>query len=227
MRAISLFSGVGGFEVGFERAGIDTVLQAESDPVCRSVLERHWPHVERLHDVRDVDRGLLPNLRRYGHEPSLAAVAGCEAGQDVDLIYGGFPCQDVSVAGQRAGLSGERSGLWHEFQRVLRELRPRWCVIENVPGLLSSGAEPGADFGVVLRGLVDLGYGVAWRVLDARWFGVPQRRRRVFIVGEWTRYGADGQEIPDSHRYRCIGNGVVAPVTEWLGHRLMWVASQS
>ena len=94
-----------------------------------------------------------------------------------------FPCQDVSVAGQRRGLSGDRSGLWHEFHRVLSELWPRWTVIENVPGLLSSGAEPGADFGVVLRGLVDLGYGVAWRVLDARHFGVPQRRRRVFIVG--------------------------------------------
>lgn len=183
MRAVSLFSGAGGFELGFERAGIETVLQVEIDPVCLSVLERHWPETERLHDVRDVDGGFVPNLRGYRPEPGLAVVAGRQAGEDVDLVYGGFPCQDVSVAGQRAGLRGERSGLWHEFQRVLSELRPRWVVIENVPGLLSSGAEPGADFGVVLRGLVDLGYGVAWRVLDARWFGVPQRRRRVFVVG--------------------------------------------
>jgi DNA (cytosine-5)-methyltransferase 1 len=99
----------------------------------------------------------------------------------VDLIYGGFPCQDLSVAGKRAGLSGERSGLWHEFHRILREVRPRWCVIENVPGLLSSNK--GADFAVILEGLEELGYGVAWRILDARYFGVPQRRRRVIIVG--------------------------------------------
>jgi DNA (cytosine-5)-methyltransferase 1 len=157
---VSLFSGVGGFELGFCRAGISTVLQVEKDPWCRAVLERHWPEVQRIDEVRSV------RVR----EPA-------------DLVYGGFPCQDVSVAGKRAGLRGERSGLWHAFRRVLSELRPRWTVVENVPGLLSSGSEAGADFGVVLRGLVELGYGVAWRVLDARWFGVPQRRRRVFIVG--------------------------------------------
>jgi len=180
-----LFSGAGGFELGFQRAGIETVLQVEIDPVCLSVLERHWPETERLHDVRDVgsqDQGVRRNgsddARQRGLHTQREHVL-----RSVDLIYGGFPCQDVSVAGQRAGLRGERSGLWHEFQRVLSDLRPRWVVVENVPGLLSSGAEPGADFGVVLRGLVDLGYGVAWRVLDARWFGVPQRRRRVFVVG--------------------------------------------
>jgi DNA (cytosine-5)-methyltransferase 1 len=160
MKAVSLFSGVGGFELGFQRAGIETVLQVEQDPWCLSVLERHWPDCERLNDVRRV---------------------GSRDG--ADLVYGGFPCQDVSVAGKRGGLSAERSGLWFEFHRIVSELRPRWVCIENVPGLLSSGPEPGADLGVVLRGLVELGYGVAWRVLDARWFGVPQRRRRVFIVG--------------------------------------------
>jgi DNA (cytosine-5)-methyltransferase 1 len=214
------------------------------------------------------------------------------------------------VAGKRAGLSGERSGLWYEFERILSELRPRWALIENVPGLLSSNA--GRDFGFILRGMDDLGYGIAWRVLDARFFGVPQRRRRVFIVGclgdaaraaqvlavcescgghpqargeAWkttpaetddgaqgfsepadpisahegktythegknnfrlhnvingvrrltplecerlqgwpdghTQYTADGKLIPDSHRYRMIGNGVVATVAEWIGHRLM------
>ncbi len=99
----------------------------------------------------------------------------------VDLIFGGFPCQDLSVAGKRAGLGGERSGLWYEFHRVLSELRSRWAVIENVPGLLSSNE--GRDFGVILDGLGELGYGVAWAVLDAQHFGVPQRRRRVFVVG--------------------------------------------
>jgi len=349
MRAISLFSGAGGFELGFERAGIETVLQAEQDPWCLEVLARHWPSTERVKDVRDVGQQ-----------------------QSIDLVYGGFPCQDVSVAGKRAGLSGERSGLWHEFHRVLRELRPRWAVIENVPGLLSSNR--GRDLTLILLQMEELGYGWAYRVLDARWIGVPQRRRRVFIVGclgdaaraaqvlavcescgghpapgrearqgaapgaaagagvagkhltgadpngiarplvapatgyrmdlesenfllanaleasdghhgyssprgdgadnliaqtlnssyakttasggshgpqapvnvvtsgagvrrltplecerlmgwpdEHTRWTADGKEIPDSHRYRLCGNGVVATVAEWLGHRLLFV----
>ena len=316
MNAISLFSGVGGFDIGFERAGIETVLQAEQDQWCLEVLARHWPETERVTDVRDVRGGV-----------------------GIDLIYGGFPCQDVSVAGKRAGLGGERSGLWFEFERILSELRPRWAVIENVPGLLSSNK--GRDFAVILDGLEDLGYSVGWAVLDAQNFGVPQRRRRVFVVAgatrrsveqvlslcescggnpetsaapgariadtpesgiaralggvgggqdyssskgtlvvpdtdrmtfipeiawalqerdakgadsdtkvghllpqhaggvrrltplecerlmgwpdDWTRWTAGGKEIADSHRYRMAGNGVVASVAEWLGHRIVAV----
>jgi DNA (cytosine-5)-methyltransferase 1 len=189
LRAVSLFSGVGGFELGLERAGIQTVLQVENDPWCLSVLARHWPGVQRIDDVRQVDAATLQGRCRDMVSVGVGSDAewlGVPRGwgdnaDSVDLVYGGFPCQDLSVAGKRAGLRGERSGLWHEFQRVLSELRPRWCLIENVPGLLSSNG--GADFGVLLRGLDDLGYGLAWRVLDARWFGVPQRRRRVFLVG--------------------------------------------
>lgn len=223
MKAISLFSGVGGFDLGFERAGIETVLQAEQDPHCLKVLARHWPQTERVTDVRGVGvrgesagrdsdfgdsaavdlgrretgAGLLSGLLRdadSAERPGAALGVGERAeigggadgegrrGADgIDLICGGFPCQDLSVAGKRAGLGGERSGLWFEFHRVLRELRPRWAVIENVPGLLSSNS--GRDFGVILDGLGELGYGVAWAVLDAQHFGVPQRRRRVFIVG--------------------------------------------
>lgn len=99
----------------------------------------------------------------------------------IDLLAGGFPCQDLSVAGRRAGLAGDRSGLFFEFARIAETLRPRWVLVENVPGLLSSNG--GRDFGVVLGTLADLGYGVAWRTLDSRFFGVPQRRRRVFILG--------------------------------------------
>lgn len=160
MRYGSLFSGIGGFDLGLDRAGMACAWQVEIDPACRSVLRRHWPGVPQFDDVLTVGRENL--------EP-------------VDVICGGFPCQDLSVAGRRAGLAGERSGLWHEFHRVLGELEPRWCVIENVPGLLSS--QGGRDFAVILRGLVELGYRVAWRVLDAQYFGVAQRRRRVFIVG--------------------------------------------
>jgi len=155
----SLFSGIGGFDLSFERAGMECAWQCEIDAKARDVLRKHWPDVPIVEDVRDVGRDTV--------EP-------------VDLICGGFPCQDLSVAGKRAGLAGERSGLWFEFARIVEELKPRWVVVENVPGLLSSNR--GADFAVVLQGLVERGYGVAWRVLDAQYFGVAQRRRRVFIV---------------------------------------------
>ena len=160
LRYLSLFSGVGGFDLGFDRAGMTCAGQVEYDEKARAVLAKHWPDVKRINDVREAQ--------------------GDEFGT-VDLICGGFPCQDVSVAGRRAGLAGERSGLWYEFHRLIDRVRPRWVVIENVPGLLSSHS--GRDFAVIIRGLVKCGYGVAWRVLDAQYFGVPQRRRRVFIVG--------------------------------------------
>jgi DNA (cytosine-5)-methyltransferase 1 len=185
MRAISLFSGVGGFDLGFERAGIETVLQAERDPHCLKVLERHWPQTERVTDVRAVsvsDQRVRCGSGRDGASADGKQRAAVQSGDgDIDLIFGGFPCQDLSVAGKRAGLGGERSGLWFEFERVVSEIRPRWVCIENVPGLLSSNQ--GRDFAVILNGLDELGYGVAWNILDAQFFGVPQRRRRVFIVG--------------------------------------------
>ena len=232
MKAISLFSGIGGFDLGFERAGIETVLQVEQDKACLAVLQRHWPDVERMTDVRGVGLGSgehhieseqdeveadIANASRTGdvghvfrdavrEERTGCAVGDCEcaeggSGADgeggrgtdgVDLICGGFPCQDVSVAGRRAGLDGERSGLWFEFHRILRELRPRWCVIENVAGLLSSNE--GEDLKVIIGGLADLRYGVAWRTLDAQFFRVPQRRRRVFLIGSHDADGRAGAE---------------------------------
>jgi DNA (cytosine-5)-methyltransferase 1 len=156
----SLFAGIGGFDLGLERAGMVCKWQVEIDPYCRRVLDKHWPDVPKYEDVRNVgSRNLEP----------------------VDVICGGFPCQDVSVAGLREGLAGERSGLWFQFHRVLEELAPRWVIVENVPGLLSSNG--GRDFAAILSGLAELGYLSAWRVLDAQYFGVAQRRRRVFIVG--------------------------------------------
>lgn len=190
VKAISLFSGVGGFDLGFERAGIETVLQAEIDPWCNKVLARHWPNTRRVTDVRCVG-SFRESTRRTQADGHLATVddgrreTGAGLPDGVDLVYGGFPCQDVSVAGKRAGLGGERSGLWFEFHRILSELRPRWALIENVPGLLSSN--DGRDFAVILDGLGELGFHVAWAVLDAQHFGVPQRRRRVFVVAGPTR----------------------------------------
>jgi DNA (cytosine-5)-methyltransferase 1 len=158
MRFGSLFSGIGGFDLGLERVGMDCAWQVEIDGRCRDVLRRHF-NAEVYTDVRTVGRNNL--------EP-------------VDLICGGFPCQDLSVAGRWAGLAGERSGLWSEFARIIDELEPRWVIVENVPGLLSSNR--GWDFAVIVRWLAERGYGVAWRVLDAQYFGLAQRRKRVFIV---------------------------------------------
>ena len=159
MKVGSLFSGVGGFDLGLERAGHEVVWQVEFDKQCRSVLRRHWPKAQLHEDVNDVGSDELAR---------------------VDLICGGFPCQDLSVAGNRAGLDGERSGLWFQFKRIVAELAPTWVLIENVPGLFTSNA--GADFEIVKTGLAELGYVGAWRVLDSQHFGVAQRRRRVFLL---------------------------------------------
>lgn len=156
---ISFFSGIGGFDLGFERADFRCVAQVEKDKAARTVLARHFPNVLRLEDIRDVRSTDLPTA---------------------DVWCGGFPCQDVSIAGDRAGLAGKRSGLWFEFLRLIREACPRFVVIENVPGLLSSNR--GRDFATILQGLVECGYRVVWRVLDAQHFGLAQRRKRVFIV---------------------------------------------
>jgi DNA (cytosine-5)-methyltransferase 1 len=160
MKFGSLFSGIGGFDLGLERAGMVCAWQVEIEKNCLKLLADKFPDARRYEDVRTVGRSNL--------EP-------------VDLICGGFPCQDLSIAGKREGLTGERSGLWFEFARIIEELKPGWVVIENVPGLLSSNK--GRDFAVVLSGLVERGYGVCWRVLDSQYFRVAQRRRRVFIVG--------------------------------------------
>ena len=181
----SLFSGIGGFDLGFERAGMAVSWQCEKDAAARGVLRRHWPNTTIYEDVHDVGTGT----------PA------------VDLVCGGFPCQDVSIAGRRAGLAGERSGLWFEFHRILTELAPPWVVIENVPGLLSSNC--GRDFAVVLLGLGQLGYCSAWRVLDSQYFGVPQRRRRLFLVG----YLGDGRAAEVLFE-RDGGGGHSAPGSE-------------
>ncbi len=160
MKFISLFSGIGGFDVGLERAGMQCVAQVEKDKQALSVLEKHWPKVPRFDDVATFKK---------------------KRGLSADLIAGGFPCQDVSVAGKRAGLAGERSGLFWEFMRIVSDFAPRWVLIENVPGLLSSNG--GKDMAAVVMALAERGYGWAYRVLDSQYFGLAQRRERVFIVG--------------------------------------------
>lgn len=178
LTAVSLFAGVGGFDLAMERNGIDVVAAVEIDKHARSVLSKQFPNTTIFNDVTEVTG---EQLRAAGFIP--------ERG----IITGGFPCQDLSVAGKRAGLAGKRSGLFWEIVRLVDELAPAYFVLENVPGLLSSNG--GRDMGTVIGALSGRGYGVSWRVLDAQHFGVPQRRRRVFIVGCAGDNGAASSEI--------------------------------
>lgn len=171
MKVLSLFSGVGGFDLGLERGGMQTVFQCEWDKHATRILERHWPDVPRWDDI-----STLTGKHILQHAPV------------IDIVAWGSPCQDLSVAGKRAGLDGSRSGLFHEGIRIIKELQeetngkyPRISLWENVYGALSSNK--GADFGVILDEMAEAGALVQeWRVLDAQYFGVPQRRRRVFLV---------------------------------------------
>jgi len=160
LRLLSLFAGIGGFELGLERSGaFKTVAQCEIDPFCRRVLAKHWPDVPRYEDVR-----------------TLTAARLAADGIAVDAICGGFPCQDISYAGPGAGLAGERSGLWYEYARLIGELRPRVIVVENVRALLSRGLD------AVLGTLTALGYHAEWETLRASDVGAPHQRSRVWIV---------------------------------------------
>ena len=166
LTAVSLFAGVGGFDLALQRAGVEVKAMVEWDKNAQGVLRHRFPNTALFGDVQEVTGD---DLRGAGFVP--------ERG----IITGGFPCQDLSVAGKRAGLAGERSGLFWEIIRLIDDLRPKWVILENVPGLLSSNG--GRDMGTVIGTLAECGYGFAYRVLDAQFFGVPQRRRRVFIVG--------------------------------------------
>jgi DNA (cytosine-5)-methyltransferase 1 len=233
----SLFTGIGGFDLGFERAGIQTAWQVEIDPFCRKVLERHWPNVQRFSDIRGCGRHNLPR---------------------VDVLSGGFPCQDISYAGLGAGIDGERSGLWSEYFRIIGELRPRVAVVENVPALLERG------MGRVLGDLASIGYDAEWRRLPASAFGANHLRERVWIVAHSNGQRFQGCElglskvgdqgnihapilsalplckrlakdqlpkpyivgshdgIPNrAHRIKSLGNAVVPQVAEWIGRRIV------
>ena len=230
MRVGSLFSGIGGFDLGFQRAGMDTAFFVERERFCRAVLRKHWPDVPIFDDVRAVGVHNLP---------------------PVDLLCGGFPCQDLSAAGKGAGLSGARSGLWSEFARLIGELRPRYVVVENVPLLRSRG------LGRVLGEMATLGYDAEWDCLPASVFGAPHQRDRLWLVAypqgvsewpglcadeaspfRWRRPGdgssSDGIWTPEPglgrvaygvpervDRLRALGNSLVPQVAEWIGRRIL------
>ncbi|WP_082806958.1 DNA cytosine methyltransferase [Collimonas pratensis] len=161
----SLFAGIGGFDLGFEQAGFTTSWQVEIDPTCRAVLRDRFPQATQYNDVR---------------------LCGAANLSPVDVITGGFPCQDVSAMGKRRGLAGSRTGLFFEVIRIINELRPQWLVLENVTGLLNSNN--GEDFQTVIAALAECGYLGCWRVLNAQYFGVPTRRRRIFLVAGLGRH---------------------------------------
>jgi len=220
MRIGSLFSGIGGFDLGLERAGHKVIWQSEIDPYACRVLKKHWPDVPNLGDITAIDW------------------SGVER---PDCVCGGFPCQDISVAGKGAGIEGKRSGLWTEFARCIREIRPSFVVVENVSDLLVRGLD------VVLGTLARLGFDAEWSIVSACSMGAPHTRERMFIVcnslrgrfgrNEWRQYGPlipsrlrwatepgicrVGNGIPNRvDRIRTLGNAVVPQVAEWIGHRL-------
>ena len=165
MKFVSLFAGVGGFDLGLTKSGHECVGQVEIDKHARTVLDLQFPDVPKHNDVT--------TAIEWADEIGLTG--------NIDLVCGGFPCQDLSVAGKRAGLSGARSGLFYDALRFATHTKAKTILLENVPGLLSSNQ--GRDFGAVLTALAESGYSnIEWRVLDSQFFGVPQRRRRIFIV---------------------------------------------
>lgn len=166
MKVASFFSGIGGIDLGLERAGMEVVFQCEINRFGQEILRKHWPAVQLEGDINDVKPTNIPTA---------------------ELWCGGFPCQDLSLAnqGKRQGLEGARSGLFYMFAELIRaqKKKPRWVFMENVPGLLNS--RKGDDFRRLLYTMDELGYGVSWRVLDAKYFGTPQRRRRVYIIASY------------------------------------------
>lgn len=240
----SLFAGIGGFDLGFERAGMKCFWQVEIDDYANKVLEKHWPDVRRWRDVRTFPPEPRDEWR-------------------VDVICGGFPCQDVSIAGLKAGLAGARSGLWSEFIRVVCTLHPGFVVIENVDRLIRDGLE------TVLRDLAESGYDAEWSLISACSMGAPHARKRLFVVAYpaverrastgifemanacetmaqaswWKSSGAirtsttwatepelDGvaDGIPSRlDRVACLGNAVVPQVAEWIGRRIVEAVDKS
>lgn len=246
MRVGSLFSGIGGIDLGLERAGMTVAWQSEIDPYASKVLAKHWPHVPNLGDVTKIDWSQV---------------------ERVDLIAGGYPCQPYSTAGRMAG-SEDPQDRWPDFARALRSLRPRYAFLENVP------AHVGLGFDAVLSDLAALGFDAEWSVVPAAAVGAPQRRPRLFVVAypqgaerfqrrwlsavtaggrdygqvadvhrcrthvsgpgdaePWTRepgvqrMGDGLSDRVDGHRLRAIGNAVVPQVAELIGRRIMAVAA--
>jgi DNA (cytosine-5)-methyltransferase 1 len=213
LTAVSLFAGVGGFDLALERNGVKVVASVEIDQKASSILAKQFPNSKLFNDVKEVTG---EQLIAAGFDPRNG------------IITGGFPCQDLSMAGRRAGLGGARSGLFWEICRLLEQTKSQYFILENVPGLLSSNQ--GKDMATVLEALVERGYRIAFRVLDAQHFGVPQRRRRVFIVGSFGNSGGSPEQIlaiaDGRARYleasKSKGQKVARKITKSVGNSEWW-----
>lgn len=181
MRVLDLFSGIGGFSLGLERAGFETVGFCELDSFCRAVLKKHWPEVPCHDDI---------TTREF-------------AEGEADMVCGGFPCQDISNAGKRAGITGSRSGLWRELVRAIRVVRPKYAVVENVAALLDDG------MGVVLGDLAESGYDAEWDCIPASAVGAPHVRDRVWILSYASGSRLEGCAEAIENNGRKSANGVV------------------
>lgn len=198
----SLFSGIGGLDLGFERAGMQCKWQVEIDPYCQKVLAKHWPTVRRHDDVKTFPPEPADDWR-------------------VDVICGGFPCQDISNAGHKVGIEGERSGLWSEYKRIVCDLRPAIVVVENVAALLVRGIDR------VLGDLAESGYDADWQSIPAAAFGAPHYRERVFVLAFNTNRNyvssvgecSESQPTPATSRDRS-GQGALQEITNTTGDRL-------
>ncbi len=177
MRFGSLFSGIGGLDLGLERAGMECVWQSEIDPYASRVLAKHWPNIPNLGDINGIEWNRVP---------------------PVDVICGGFPCQDLSYAGLGAGMDGARSGLWSHYARLVGELRPAYVLVENVAALLGRGIER------VLGDLAGIGYDAEWHCIPARYVGAPHGRDRIWIIADPQRDEQSRQE-PRSGKIGRVG----------------------
>lgn len=228
MNVLDIFSGIGGFSLGLERAGMRTVAFCEQDAYCRAVLRKHWPDVPCYDDVRTLTAEQLKRDRIY-----------------TDVMCGGFPCQDISEAGKGRGIDAKRSGLWREFRRLCEEIRPQFAIVENVSALRTRGLDR------VVRDFAAIGYDAEWSVVSACSVGAPHPRDRMFLVahpsGRWweqrwrIEFEARGYQERDIHhwkdqpepprvadgvparmdRNRSLGNAVVPQIAEIIGRALM------
>ncbi len=184
MNVLDLFSGIGGFSLGLERAGMRTVAFCEIEPYARRVLAKHWPAVPCYDDVRTLTADRLRS-----------------DGISVDVICGGFPCQDISSAGLKVGITGKRSGLWGEYARLVLELRPRFVIVENVSALLARGLDR------VLGDLAAIGYDAEWYCISAANVGAPHSRERVWIIAYPNGNGEPvGTEHDEARRMPADGD---------------------
>jgi len=165
LRVLDTFAGIGGFSLGLERTGgFETAAFCEIEPFCQRVLNKHWPDVPIYDDIRELNRERLES----------------DGIGRIDVITGGFPCQDLSVAGKQAGIEGERSGLWSELCRVIGDIRPRYAIMENVTALI--GGDSGRWLGRVLGDLAEIGYDAEWHCIPASELGAHHHRDRVWII---------------------------------------------